>query len=352
MVLGSVTAGQPAPRCIAAVLRWLPVALATVMLLGPCGAPALGQQAASPSATSTVPKGEVFNPDLSQPLQGTQAEEAETDEPLEGDDAETTEEEPEVVTSETIRQAGWGSAADQTPEAKHTEAVKDCEGTPPPTSKMLGLPGSVQRSEGGSLGWLALVIAGGALVVAGLAYWVRRRRGPSASRGSLESVATVVGILGGIAGLAVQFVPGVGVHETPGPAVKMTVRDVNARIPRLEYAKKVNSKKLPKGEDRLEVGNVIWLEIRLEGYRDKKPSLQYGLYDPAAGNALLPGTAVVTGIPHGDADVETQFVPIWVGYPLSPKFQAAFRLLDGDRVQAVAETDNMPTSKYRYRCRR
>ena len=320
------------------------------MFLGICGAPAQGQEAATPSATSSVPEGEVFNPDLSQPVDGTQPAEAETDEPPEGDDAETAEEEPEVLSSKTIRQAGWGSAADQTAKAKHTEAEKDCEGTPPPTSKMLGLPGSVRGSEGGSLGWLALVIAGGALSVAGIAYWVRRRRGPSTPRGSLESVATVVGILGAIAGLAVQFVPGVGVHETPAPAAKMTVRDINARIPRLEYAKKVKSKKLPKGEDRREVGNVIWLEVRLEGYRDKNVFLQYGLYDPGAGNALLPGTAVVTEIPHGDADVETHFVPIWVGYPLSPKFQAAFRLLDGDRVQAVAETDNMRTSKYRYRC--
>ena len=211
---------------------------------------------------------------------------------------------------------------------------------------MLGLPGSVSGSEGGSLGWLVLVIAAGALAVAAIAYGLRRRRHP---RGSLETVATVVGILGVIAGIAVQFVPGVGVHQTPAPKASMDVRDVNARIPHVEYARKVRTE-LPRPEDRREVGNVIWLEIHLEGYRDKEPYLQYGLYDPDAGDALLPGTAAVVPIPHSDEDVQTQFVPIWLGYPLSERFKAAFRLLDGSRVQAIAESDRMRSSKYRYSC--
>lgn len=95
---------------------------------------------------------------------------------------------------------------------------------------------------------------------------------------------------------------------------------------------------------------MIWLEIHLEGYRDKEPYLQYGLYDPGAGNALLPGTAEVVPIPHSDEDVQTQFVPIWLGYPLSESFKAAFRLLDGSRVQAIAESDRMKSSRYRYSC--
>ena len=329
--------------------RPLSVVLAGVLLLGPGALPAHAQQTATPTATSVPAEEETFDPDMSEEPTGTQPEEATSEEPIDPEEATSPDEEQEEISSETIQQAGWGSAADQTPEAKRAEAEDDCEGAAPPTSRMLGLPGSVAGSEGGSLGWLVLLIAAGALVVAGIAFAIRRRRGPSAARGSLESVATVVGILGGIAGLAVQFVPGVGAHEPPAAAATMTVRDVNARIPHAEYTRRVNAE-LPPPEDRREVGNVVWLEIHLEGYRERRPVLQYGLYDPDAGDALLPGTAVIVPIPHGDEDVQTQFLPIWVGYPLSEQFKASFRLLDGDRVQAIAETGEMKASKYRYSC--
>lgn len=330
------------------LLRLLPALLAGVLLLGLVAVPARGQASPTPEPAG---QDETFDPDLSEEMSGTQPEEPASEDPIDPEAGATPEAEEGEVSDETIQQPGWGNAADQTAEAKRAEAETDCSGAAPPTSKMLGLPGSVGGSEGGAFGALVLVIAAAALVVAGLAYAVRRRRDPSSARGSLESVATVVGILGGIAGLAVQFVPGVGAHEKPAVSATMAVRDVNARIPHVEYARKVNSD-LPRPEDRREVGNVVWLEIRLEGYRDKDPVLQYGLYDSGAGagDTLLPGTAVVVPIPHGDEDIETQFVPIWVGYPLSEKFKAAFRLLDGDRVQAIAETDRMKASKYRYSC--
>ena len=316
--------------------------LAVLLLLCVLSVPALAQD---PVITVT-PDGEQFDPALSEEMAGTQPEEQPSDAPIDPADATTSDEDEATVSDETIQQPGWGSAADQTPAAKRSEAATDCEGTPPPTSKMLGLPGSVGGSEGDSLGWLVLLIAAGALVVAGVAYGLRRRRH---ERGSLETVATVVGILGAIAGIAVQFVPGVGVHQTPAAKATMEVRDINARIPRVEYARKIRSE-LPKPEDRREVGNVVWLEIHLEGYRGKKPFVQYGLYDPGAGDALLPGTAAVVPIPNRDEDVQTQFVPIWLGYPLSERFKAAFRLLDGNRAQAIAETARMRSSKYRYSC--
>jgi hypothetical protein len=316
--------------------------LAVVLLLCGLTAPAFAQD----PVVTVEPDGERFDPALSEEMRGTEADEPTSETPIDPAEATTPDDEEDTVSDETIQQPGWGNAADQAPAAKRSEAATDCQGNPPPTSKMLGLPGSVGGSEGGSLGWLVLVIAAGALLVAGIAYGLRRRR---YERGSLETVATVVGILGAIAGIAVQFVPGVGVHQPPAAEASMEVRDINARIPHVEYARKMNSE-LPEPEDRREVGNVVWLEIHLEGYRGKRPFLQYGLYDPGAGDALLPGTAEVVPIPNRDEDVQTQFVPIWLGYPLSERFKAAFRLLDGNRVQAIAETDGMRSSKYRYSC--
>jgi hypothetical protein len=332
------------------VPRWLPILLGGVLLLGPGAAPTFGQdETTARVAISASDDQQRFNPDLTQEVAGTEPEESPSDDPISDKDVQKTT--GEQISNETMQQPGWGSAADQTQEAKRAEAEADCSAdAQPPISKMLGLPSAVGASEGGALGWLILAIAAGALVVAGIAYAVRRGRGATAPRGSLESVATVVGILGGIAGLAVQFVPGVGVDEPPAPLAAMAVRDINTRITHLEYAKKTNSE-LPRAEDKEEVGNVIWLEVHMEGYRDKKPALQYALYDPDSRYALLPGTAKKVPIPLNDTDTETQFVPIWVGYPLSKHFQARFRLLDGSRVQAVAATDRMRASKYRYSCR-
>ena len=323
------------------------VVLACLLLFGMPGPPASAQEAATPAVTA-APSQEQWDPDLGEEMGGTEPDTATSDVPIDPEEAARPAEEQETVSGEAIEQAGWGSAADQTPDAKRAEAEEDCAGAPPPTSRMLGLPGSVAAGDGGSIGWLVLVIAAGALLVAGVAFALRRRD-PKAGRGALESVATVVGILGAIAGLAVQFVPGVGAHQPPSPSAAMAIRDVNARIPHVEYARRVNGE-LPPPEDRREVGNVIWLEVRMEGYRNREPVLQYGLYDPGAGDALLPGTAVLVPVPHGGEDVETQFLPIWVGYPLSEHFKASFRLLDDGRVQAIAETGRMRASEYRYSC--
>jgi hypothetical protein len=341
--LGELSRGGPG-RHVAA----LALLVGVVVALGPGAVGAVGQTPDSPTPAGPTEVTE-FDPDLSAPVAGTQPAEEPSEDPISTEDPTMTTD--DEVSNEMLQQPGWGRARDQTTEAKRSEAAADCaaEGVAPPISKMLGLPGAVAVAEADSLGWLILVIAVGALVVAGIAFAVRRRRGASPARGPLESVATVVGILGVIAGLAVQFVPGVGVREAPAPAVKVAVSDVNPRITQAEYADKTHSKR-PSREDRREVGNVIWLEIHLEGYRDKELKLQYALFDPDAGGALLPGTAVTVPVPRQGADVETQFLPIWVGYPLSERFEAAFRVLDGRRVQALAATGKMKASKYRYSC--
>jgi hypothetical protein len=48
----------------------------------------------------------------------------------------------------------------------------------------------------------------------------------------------VIAILGGVAGLAVQFVPGIGIDRPPAPEALMHVREVHARITHGEYTDK------------------------------------------------------------------------------------------------------------------
>jgi hypothetical protein len=330
-------------------VRWAAALLIGALLLVASAAAAFAQTD-TPTPTVTAEPDTQFDPGETTTESGTEAEQPTTDEPIDAEEAESTEE--TEVSDETIQQAGWGNAANQTTEAKEAEAEQDCAaGAAPPISRMLGVPGFVSGDEGGGLGSLVLVIAAGALVVAGIAFALRHRKHTPQPRGSLETVATVVGILGAVAGLAVQFVPGVGARETPAAAASMAVNDVNARITHVEYARKTNAELPETREDRREVGNVIWLEVHLEGFRDENLFIQYGLYDPQAGGALLPGTAKRVPLPvDPDSDQETRFVPIWVGYPLSEKFVAGFRLLHGDQVQAMAATGHMRSSQYRYSC--
>jgi hypothetical protein len=324
------------------------VLVVAALMLG-TAAPAVGQ-VQDDSAAAPATDAKVYDPDLAEPVEETTPEATPANEVIDADDATTTEEEQTQVADETVQKPGWGNARDQKQKVRNQEADQDCQRAPPPTSSMLGYPGAVAAGEGDPLGRLLLIFALGALLVAGVAYLIRRQ-GKATARGPLESVSTIVGILGAVAGLAVQFVPGIGVHEKPLPSVSMKVRDITTRIRHAEYATKTHSRRLH-GVDGREVGNVIWLEIHLEGYQDKELTLQYASFDPNANHALLPGTAISAPLPHGDVDAETQFVPIWVGYPLSEKFEAAFRLLDGQRVQALAQTGKMRSSKYRYSCER
>ena len=127
---------------------------------------------------------------------------------------------------------------------------------------------------------------------------------------------------------------------------------MHARITRGEYATRTGSTVRLSRDDQREVGNVIWLEIELKGYRGRRPALQYGLYDrgSAADGALLPRTAREVGLVVEDKDAQTSLVPIWVGYPKSPQFEVQFRLLEGKQVRRLARTGKMRGSTYRYAC--
>jgi hypothetical protein len=261
---------------------------------------------------------------------------------------------PPVPTNVARRTSGFGNAALQSHAAKKREARADCVPNRPPISAMLGLGGSVTLRDGTPWGWLEIALAAAASLFAIIAFRLRRRHGGQPEtrppRGVLETVATLVAVFGGIAGLAVQFFPAVA-GDHPAPEAAMAVREVHARITRGEYASKTGAGIQLSETDKREVGDVIWLEIDLRGYGGLQPQLQYGLYDPDLGGALLPGTAKQVPM-RDDGDAQRSYVPIWVGYPKSQRFQAQFRLLEHGRVRQMTSTGEMRASRYRYACSR
>ena len=243
------------------------------------------------------------------------------------------------------REPGYASAAAQSPQAKRAEASR-CVDIDRRTSSMLALGGSAAADRGGPWGTLALIIGVAALAVAGGASMLRR----GSDTKLLEQVGVLVGILGVIGRLAVQFVPGAAAGADRPRAAAMAVRDVQAGVTRGEFARKTNATRRFAREDAAEIGNVVWLEVHLESYAEREPWLQHGSYDLDAGGALLPGTAKEVELRTRGADVETLFVPIWVGRPKSRRFEVGFRLIEENLVQGLAATQKMKGLRYRYAC--
>lgn len=270
---------------------------------------------------------------------------------VEGTEEEVTglEEMPAPPTSEDVVA---GNAAAQPAQSKRLEARLDCQGERLPTSPMLGVGGLVTHDDDNRWGVLVLIgAAGAALFVAGAA--VRRRRSTAIESkpvDPLESVAMLVAVVGGVVGLAVTFFPGAAATEHPAPEATMEVREVHPRVTRNEYALRTGAdrRQIPETDLR-EVGNVIWLQIALRGYAGKRPTLQYGLYRRDA-EVLLPNTAKEVRLAVEDADEQTSFIPIWVGYPIPERFEAQFTLLEGRRVREMAKTGGMSGSTVRYAC--
>jgi len=241
-----------------------------------------------------------------------------------------------------------GSAASQNAASKRLEAKEDCRRAPARrTSKMLGTAGVVVSDDGGIWGTVLLLVAAVAALLLIVTIVVK---GATAPKDRVQLLATVIAIASGVVGLIVTFVPGVGGSDRPAEEATMTVREVHPRITLREFAKRTNTSLAGiDTTDRKEVGNVIWLEIALRGYAEKDPVLQYGLYRDSD-EVLLDNTSKNVRLDVADADAQTSFVPIWVGYPSRGSFQAQFRLLVNDHVRQMAKTGPMSGSTVRYVC--
>ena len=268
----------------------------------------------------------------------------------------------------TVTGPGVGNAAAQQLGSKRTEALASCAASPPPTSGLLAV-GSMARSRGHrSLLWLILVVTVAAAAIAAVAYIKRRQLGTpggAGRRSTLEVAASLVAITGTLAGIAATYVRGAGVKDHPPPTARMVVRDVQARVTYGAYRAALFDKKPPpapsKAElasasstelNRLEIGNVAWLELDLTGYRNTTMVLQWGLFHAGAGAALIPDTTKKVQVRIDDsADVHTQFLPVWLGTPRLRRFQAEFWLLDHGQVRQLASTRAMRGITYRYACR-
>jgi hypothetical protein len=204
-----------------------------------------------------------------------------------------------------------------------------------------------EHTRSGTVLWLGVGAAAAALA---LLWWrFRDRLRGGGRKGLIDLLGATVAICTGVAALAAQFVPGVGVRDTPPPELTMAVTQVHARVQHGSYANAVRES-VPRALDRLEIGNVVWLQLGLKGFKDERLVLQWAEYNLDTGGALLPDTEGrrALAIEH---DNETRFEPVWVGYPRSGRFQVQLRVLQDGQVQGMARTGEMRGTQYRYGCR-
>ena len=310
---------------------------------------------AAPAATDANPPVAIDQRELVDPESSVAPPIAPAD-PAAGDDAGDNDGPPEPspvapATAVTREELARGNAAMQPAPAKRAEAKQSCDAGPAPTSQLLAVGGSIASDPPKSWTLWAVVACLAAAGVAAAAFGLRKRGPTDAGKGPLEHVATLVAIAAGVAALGGQFVPGVGVHDTPPPEVSMQVRDVNARVTRGDFAKALDVPQPRSPLDRREIGNVVWLAIHLQGYAGRKLTLQWGSYDLEHGERFVPGSDKKVPLSvTADTDEQTVFQPIWVGYPQKAIFQVAFRVLEGGQVREIAGTHKMRGALYRYSC--
>lgn len=260
---------------------------------------------------------------------------------------------PVEATQRLYTTPGYGNAAIQDDEYKQAEIKHACTPKAPPTSLMLGSLGVVAASQRPPWVPIAIAVALAAAITFAVANRRRKRTPNEKKAGTLESLSAVVAICVGVAGLAAQLIPGATVTRHPDKHAAMTVRDVKPRITRGEFSRRM---KLDvsniSAADRAEVGNVVWLEIDLTGFKGQPLELLYGLYDLNAREALLPDTGKQVPLIKPDHDVQTVFQPVWLGYPRTQRFIAEFRVIDHGGVEQLAATGPIHGTEYRYACAR
>jgi hypothetical protein len=249
---------------------------------------------------------------------------------------------------------GVGSAQLESVATRRAEQLLSCAARPPATGPLLSLGGitSARPRRPPVRPLVVLAIVGGALAFTG--YLVRRRgHAKTDGRSTLEVAGSAVAILGTVGALAASYF-GAGVKDHPPPSVSLTVREVHARITHGAYEDKV----VPAGRrtlsavDRLEIGNVVWVELHTVGYKgDDALRLQWAMFHAGPGEPFIRYTTKSEAIDlDEDAADQTQFLPIWVGTPRVRRFRAEFRVLDAGRVRQIASTGPMRGIGYRYAC--
>jgi hypothetical protein len=253
-----------------------------------------------------------------------------------------------------VKGVGVGSAQRERYAVRAKEQRRSCKARPPATSSLLTVGGEASgRRDGRPSRWLLVLAAIGGFAVAFVAYLVRSRIGPD-RRSALEIAGTAFGILAAVGALATNYL-GAGVREHPPPSVTMTVREVHARITHGAFEDKVGiaprARPLSK-VDRLEIGNVVWVELHTVDYKGNGLRLQWSMFHAGPGEPFIPDTTVRKDIDlDRKADDQTQFLPIWVGSPRVRRFRAEFRVVQDGHVRQIASTGPMRGIGYRYACR-
>ncbi len=248
------------------------------------------------------------------------------------------------------------------------EARQDCrQRARPPVNEMLSIGGNFPTDDDSPWTAVALFVAA-CFAAIGAAAFVNRRRGkrkgrsPASGKGAVETVSALVAVLGTLVAIGDHFI-----KERPAREATITVRDVIPRITRSHFDRRIGDDKWKKKPlvDRLEVGNVVLLELKLTGYRGRPLAIRWGTYslDPAVRGALLNTSEPSVrgqGLTVSDPDIrvrveddhQTSFVPIWLGYPKSAKFEVQFRLIERKKdIRQLLTTGPMRGTSYRYACR-
>jgi hypothetical protein len=261
--------------------------------------------------------------------------------------------EPGATPTPSVEREQGNNAAVQPTREQQQEAKQRCAAS---TSSLLAKSGSQIVDDDRSWAWLPLLIAAVGAALAIGAHAVRRHRAPREDEtppSTLEVASALVAICAGVAGLAVQFVPGIGADEAPAPRATMEVRAVDARITRQDYADRLGLAQDENELNRREVGNVIWLQIHLKGYRGRTLVLSYGSYETKPGAPLVASTTRTAPITvSDDSHEQTRFQPIWVGYPSLKRFHVQFQLLENEAVREIAKTGPMRGDRARYACKK
>jgi hypothetical protein len=247
-----------------------------------------------------------------------------------------------------------GPQANQSPTQRRASAERSCE-----RARSRGVPAGAQFAvvlkRPAQWPYLLLAFAACAAGVY-IAVLVRRRRRTMHSQrvdqGLLERFSGLVALATGVLTLITQFFPGVGVNDRPRPSAAMTVRQVDAHITRDRFERAAGVRRRLPVASRDELGDVIWLELKVAGYRGRPLVLTLEKAEPGYDAAAIPATQrQVRLINPDDADAVRIWLPLWVALQRE-RFQVRFYLTEGNKgLLQVARTKVLRGVRDRNPCR-